>query len=480
MAGASYLGFTQWAAARRGRRPWRDRPVDDRVAVPRRAYGGGLALESIGRVARHGRRAGAPPRAAADGRALRACASPTATSRSGSSTCGSPATRSRRSARRSRAPRPTGRTGRRATTAPTSPPSRRPPCSSPGGTTSSRRGMLDDYVRAAPRGPARAARRRTVDARVRRDLGGRHARVDPLAARRICSATPVPRPASARTSAAPAGGATSATGRRPTRDDLRLSCSRAAAWPAGPAGGLRSPTATATTPPSPTPSLGGPVLLSRRPVVGNRPLEARADVLTYTTAALEEPLEAIGPVRVRLYVRSSLRALRRLRARVRRRPLARLAERLRRARAGDARDGRQLVRRDLTVAFDLWPTAHRFGRGHRIRLQVSERRPPALRAQPGDRRAARHRDASRRRRPGGLPRPPAPVRARALGGPHRGLRHREVGVVGVLPNAAATPFPACARPPTHLPRGTARRRAGRVERHGRGALTWTHSSGCRT
>ena len=39
-------------------------------------------------------------------------------------------------------------------------------------------------------------------------------------------------------------------------------------------------------PADPTPSLGGPVLLAREPVVDNRPLEARPDVLTYTTPAL--------------------------------------------------------------------------------------------------------------------------------------------------------------------------------------------------
>ena len=57
-------------------------------------------------------------------------------------------------------------------------------------------------------------------------------------------------------------------------------------------------------PADPTPSLGGPVLLAREPVVDNRPLEARADVLTYTTAPLPSTLEAIGPVRVELWVRA--------------------------------------------------------------------------------------------------------------------------------------------------------------------------------
>src|SRR5262249_2263217 len=58
-------------------------------------------------------------------------------------------------------------------------------------------------------------------------------------------------------------------------------------------------------PAHPTPSFGGPVLLAREPVVDNRPLEARPDVLTYTTTRLEETVEAIGPVRVELFVRTS-------------------------------------------------------------------------------------------------------------------------------------------------------------------------------
>src|SRR5436305_1364674 len=58
-------------------------------------------------------------------------------------------------------------------------------------------------------------------------------------------------------------------------------------------------------PSDPTPSLGGPVLLEREPVVDNSPVEARADVLTYTTSPLESVVEAIGPVRVELWVRAS-------------------------------------------------------------------------------------------------------------------------------------------------------------------------------
>ena len=75
-------------------------------------------------------------------------------------------------------------------------------------------------------------------------------------------------------------------------------------------------------PADPTPSLGGPLLLARHPVVDNAPLEARADVLTYTTAPL--PHAGRGDRRrPRRAARPRERAaLRPLRARLRRRPRA--------------------------------------------------------------------------------------------------------------------------------------------------------------
>ncbi|HEY5188065.1 MAG TPA: CocE/NonD family hydrolase, partial [Solirubrobacteraceae bacterium] len=57
-------------------------------------------------------------------------------------------------------------------------------------------------------------------------------------------------------------------------------------------------------PADPTPSLGGPVLLSREPVIDNRALEGRDDVITYTTEPLPETMEAIGPARVQLWVKA--------------------------------------------------------------------------------------------------------------------------------------------------------------------------------
>ena len=59
-------------------------------------------------------------------------------------------------------------------------------------------------------------------------------------------------------------------------------------------------------PAHPTPAIGGPVLLARQPVTDNRPLEARDDVIVFTSAPLAADLEAIGPVSAEIHFRSSL------------------------------------------------------------------------------------------------------------------------------------------------------------------------------
>ena len=90
-------------------------------------------------------------------------------------------------------------------------------------------------------------------------------------------------------------------------------------------------------PVDPTPSVGGPVLLAREPVVDNRALEARADVLTYTTEPLSSALQAVGPVRVELWMRAGSPYFRRVCPGLRRRRGRSLLEHLRRAGEGRAR-----------------------------------------------------------------------------------------------------------------------------------------------
>jgi hypothetical protein len=136
-------------------------------------------------------------------------------------------------------------------------------------------------------------------------------------------------------------------------------------------------------PADPTPSLGGPVLLAREPVVDNRPLEARGDVLTYTTAALGETLEAVGPVRVELFVRASSPHFD-IFARVcdvdRDGASWNVCDALARVAPGSPEAGADGVTR---VALDLWPIGHRFAAGNRVRLQVSSGAHPRYARNPG-------------------------------------------------------------------------------------------------
>jgi putative CocE/NonD family hydrolase len=136
-------------------------------------------------------------------------------------------------------------------------------------------------------------------------------------------------------------------------------------------------------PADPTPSVGGPVLLSREAVLDNRELEARADVLTYTTGPLPGTLEAVGPVRVELWVRAG-------------EPhfdvFARVCDvdpdggswnvcdALARVAPGRFEPLAQGIWR---VALDLWPCAHRFAAGRRVRLQVSSGAHPRYARNPG-------------------------------------------------------------------------------------------------
>ncbi|MGH2484678.1 MAG: CocE/NonD family hydrolase [Ktedonobacterales bacterium] len=86
-------------------------------------------------------------------------------------------------------------------------------------------------------------------------------------------------------------------------------------WYLQPNGGL-APTTPPASPPDryrydpadPTPAVGGNSLGAAKHMgpKDNRALEARADVLVYTSAVLERDVEMIGPVSADLYIRSSL------------------------------------------------------------------------------------------------------------------------------------------------------------------------------
>lgn len=124
-------------------------------------------------------------------------------------------------------------------------------------------------------------------------------------------------------------------------------------------------------PADPTPSIAGPTLTARRPVVDNAEHEQRADVLTYTSAALAGTLEIAGSVVVRLEVDAD-NANHDLFARLcdvdgqgRSWNVCDRLTRLTPELPAPGSDGRRGVR------LELWPSAHRFAPGHRLRLQVS-------------------------------------------------------------------------------------------------------------
>jgi putative CocE/NonD family hydrolase len=60
-------------------------------------------------------------------------------------------------------------------------------------------------------------------------------------------------------------------------------------------------------PADPTPSAGGPVLQRPGKQAGNRAIEARPDILTYTTDPLPASLDLVGPVSARIFVRTGRR-----------------------------------------------------------------------------------------------------------------------------------------------------------------------------
>lgn len=124
-------------------------------------------------------------------------------------------------------------------------------------------------------------------------------------------------------------------------------------------------------PSNPTPAVGGAMMNAQAGPQDNRALEAREDVLIYSTSKLAGDLEIIGSARLIAYVHST-------------RPFTDFFVRL----CDVYPDGRSINICDgfyrlspgsgvpqpdgsTRIEFSLWPTANRFLAGHRIRLQIS-------------------------------------------------------------------------------------------------------------
>jgi uncharacterized protein len=106
-------------------------------------------------------------------------------------------------------------------------------------------------------------------------------------------------------------------------------------------------------------------------------------VLLYSSDPLERDMEVIGPIRIELYVRSTLEHTD---------FFARLCDVDPSGRSTNICDGllrlwpgHPMPEADdcLKLNLDLWPTALRFLRGHRIRVQVSSGAHPRFARNPG-------------------------------------------------------------------------------------------------
>ncbi|PSK83565.1 hypothetical protein CLV63_14017 [Murinocardiopsis flavida] len=168
-----------------------------------------------------------------------------------------------------------------------------------------------------------------------------------------------------------------------------------APWFLHPGGGLRpeppepaddaaGPTRYRYDPASPTPNVGGPLLhTGKAGRKDNRGLEARPDVRTFTSAPLAAAVEVIGEVHADVWFRSSLDHTD---------VFVRLCDVDERGRSYNICDGVVAIAPQTTdrmadgtagVRVRLTPTAHRFRRGHRIRVQVSSGAHPYFARNPG-------------------------------------------------------------------------------------------------
>ncbi len=136
-------------------------------------------------------------------------------------------------------------------------------------------------------------------------------------------------------------------------------------------------------PADPTPSVGGSSLSPNSGVRDNRKLEARQDVLIYTSTPLERDLEVIGPLHVELFVKSSLQHTDFFARLCSVNPAGKsvnLSDGILRLIPGQPSAAEDGV---LKVQIELWPTAHCFKKGQRIRLQISSGSHPRFTRNPG-------------------------------------------------------------------------------------------------
>lgn len=149
-------------------------------------------------------------------------------------------------------------------------------------------------------------------------------------------------------------------------------------WYLHPNGQLRAEVSAATAAPSryrydpadPTPSIGGIGMLTGG-ALENRGLEARDDVLVFTSDVLVDALELVGPVSATIHLESELDHVD---------VFARVCDVHADGASYNVCDALQRYTPETIVrdaegvfiaTFDLWPIGHRFAPGHRLRVQVA-------------------------------------------------------------------------------------------------------------
>ena len=128
--------------------------------------------------------------------------------------------------------------------------------------------------------------------------------------------------------------------------------------------------AYAYDPRNPVPTRGGAMLGNRAGIAVQNDVEARADVLVYTSATLEQDLEVTGPITAVLHVSTDAPSTD---------FTVKLADVHPDGKTYNISDG--ILRRPYPqpassaapteITFELWPTSMLFRRGHRIRVEVS-------------------------------------------------------------------------------------------------------------
>jgi putative CocE/NonD family hydrolase len=133
-------------------------------------------------------------------------------------------------------------------------------------------------------------------------------------------------------------------------------------------------------PRNPVPTLGGGLCCNSVYALGGaydqRAIEAREDVLVYSTPPLAEPLEVTGPIKVVLYASSSASDTDFTAKLVDVAPCGHarnLTDGIIRARFRSSMQEEALISPGEVVEYeiDLWATSNQFNAGHRIRVEVS-------------------------------------------------------------------------------------------------------------